>query len=107
MPLERFLVLNNAIPAIEAQNELKLVQTIFYANNPGKDGNALKRYMDILANNVGQGEKRIKVIPGITAGVEALNTASEIKNEREKKIAEWEKRKRDWEKRKNNNTDKV
>lgn len=90
MPFSRFWALYQAIPELEASDDLRALMVAGYGANPGKDGQGFAKMVKALqAQAEGQSADqalRRPVVPGVTPGtVEA--TPGSLRAERLAKLA--------------------
>lgn len=94
MPVQRFWALYQAIPALEANDDLRALMIAGHGANPGKDGKNFSQMAKTLAAQAdgrsAQEVSRISsrpIVPGVTPGVAAAEPGS-LRAERLAKLAQ-------------------
>jgi hypothetical protein len=93
MPWPRFMALLNAIPGLEAEQDLRALMVAAVGANPGDKGKGFKDYSKQLQTLAGVSNvpRHVKdtVAPGLTPGVEVLSDGDAILTELRAKRAAW------------------
>ena len=93
MPWSRFLTLLNAIPGLEAEQDLRALLIAVVGANPGEKGKAFQSYSKQLQQAAGQSARarltKDTVSPGLTPGVGLLEDGDALLSELRAKRAAW------------------
>lgn len=94
MPVQRFWALYQAIPALEAGDDLRALMVTGHGSNPGQDGKNFSQMAKTLAAQAdGKTPQDVRragsrpIVPGVTPGVAAAEPGS-LRAERLAKLAQ-------------------